>query len=63
MKASELREKGVDELNVELDNLLREGFNLRMQNASGQFSQVHQIKQNRHDVARVKTILSEKAGS
>jgi len=63
MKASELRQKSVGELQTELENLLREGFNLRMQNASGQFSQVHQIKQNRHDVARVKTILSEKASS
>ncbi|MBW2866746.1 50S ribosomal protein L29 [Escherichia coli] len=36
MKAKELREKSVEELNTELLNLLREQFNLRMQAASGQ---------------------------
>ena len=46
MKAKELREKSVEELNAELLNLLREQFNLRMQ-----------------DVARVKTLLNEKAGA
>ena len=63
MKASELREKSVEELRKELEELLREGFNLRMQNATGQFTQVHQIKQNRRNVARVKTVLNQKAGN
>ncbi len=63
MKASELREKSVEELRKELEELLKEGFNLRMQNATGQFTQVHQIKQNRRNVARVKTILNQKAGN
>jgi len=62
MKASELREKNVDELNNELLALLREQFNLRMQNGSGQLSRPHQIKEVRHNIARVKTILNEKAG-
>lgn len=39
MKAKELREKSVEELNTELLNLLREQFNLRMQAASGQLQQ------------------------
>ena len=39
MKAKELREKSVEELNAELLNLLREQFNLRMQAASGQLQQ------------------------
>ncbi|MDN8693900.1 50S ribosomal protein L29, partial [Staphylococcus aureus] len=39
MKAQELREKSVEELNTELLNLLREQFNLRMQAASGQLQQ------------------------
>jgi len=63
MKASELREKSVEELRKELEELLKEGFNLRMQNATGQFTQVHQIKQNRRNVARVKTVLNQKAGN
>ena len=63
MKAKELREKSVEELNTELLNLLREQFNLRMQDASGQLQQSHLLKQVRRDVARVKTLLNEKAGA
>lgn len=62
MKAKELREKSVEELNTELLNLLREQFNLRMQ-AAGQLQQSHLLKQVRRDVARVKTLLNEKAGA
>ena len=51
------------ELNTELLNLLREQFNLRMQAASGQLQQSHLLKQVRRDVARVKTLLNEKAGA
>lgn len=63
MKAKELREKSVEELNAELLNLLREQFNLRMQGASGQLQQTHLLKQVRRDVARVKTLLTQKAGA
>ena len=63
MKAKELREKSVEELNTELLNLLREQFNLRMQAAIGQLQQSHLLKQVRRDVARVKTLLNEKAGA
>jgi len=62
MKASELREKSVDDLNNELLALLREQFNLRMQNGSGQLSRPHQMKDVRRNIARVKTVLNEKAG-
>ena len=62
MKTSELREKSVEELSKELESLLREGFNLRMQRASGQLAQVHQIKQNRRAIARVKTVMKQKSG-
>lgn len=62
MKASDLREKSVDELNSELLALLREQFNLRMQNGSGQLSRPHQIKDVRRNIARVNTVLNEKAG-
>ena len=63
MKASELKAKSVEELNAELLGLLREQFNMRMQAATGQLAQTHLLKQVRRDIARVKTILTEKAGA
>jgi large subunit ribosomal protein L29 len=61
MKANELKDKSVEELNNDLKGLLREQFNLRMQKGTGQLSQPHRVKQVRRDVARVKTILNQKA--
>ncbi|WP_406665771.1 50S ribosomal protein L29 [Gallaecimonas sp. GXIMD1310] len=63
MKATELRNKSVEELNAELVNLLREQFNLRMQAGTGQLSQSHELKKVRRNIARVKTVLNEKAGA
>ena len=63
MSAAELKEKSVEELNKELLDLLREGFNLRMQAGTGQLPQNHLLKQNRRNVARVKTVLREKASN
>jgi large subunit ribosomal protein L29 len=63
MKASELKAKSVEELNAELLGLLREQFNMRMQAATGQLAQTHLLKQVRRNIARVKTILTEKAGA
>jgi len=63
MKASELREKSVEELNEELMALLKEQFNLRMQNGTGQLGQTHLLKKVRRDVARVRTMLNEKQGA
>lgn len=63
MKATELKAKSVEELNSELLGLLREQFNLRMQAATGQLAQTHLLKTVRRDIARVKTILAEKAGA
>jgi large subunit ribosomal protein L29 len=62
MKAKELREKTVANLKKELLELLREQFNLRMQNAggSGQLNRHTQFRQVRRDIARVKMVLSEK---
>ncbi|NRA72875.1 MAG: 50S ribosomal protein L29 [Gammaproteobacteria bacterium] len=62
MNAAELKEKSVEELNEALLELLREQFNLRMQNSTGQLAQTHLIKNVRRDIARVKTILNQKAG-
>jgi large subunit ribosomal protein L29 len=61
MKASELKDKSVDELNNELKGLLREQFNLRMQKGTGQLAQPHLVKQVRRDIARIKTVLNQKA--
>jgi len=63
MKAADLREKSVEDLNKELLGLLREQFNLRMQKTSGQLGQSHLLGQVRKDIARVKTVLSQKAGN
>lgn len=63
MKAAELREKSVEELNEQLQSLLRDQFNLRMQKGTGQLTQTHLLQQVRRDIARVKTLLNEKAGN
>ncbi|MEX2321037.1 MAG: 50S ribosomal protein L29 [Saccharospirillum sp.] len=63
MNASDLREKSVDELNNTLLELLRDQFKYRMQKATGQLTQTHLLKQVRKDIARVKTILTQKAGA
>ncbi|MBD3585541.1 50S ribosomal protein L29 [Salinimonas sp. HHU 13199] len=61
MKATELKDKSVEELNAELLNLLREQFNLRMQHTTGQLEKSDQLKKVRRNIARVKTILTQKA--
>ena len=61
MKAAELKEKSVEELNAELLNLLREQFNLRMQHSTGQLEKTDQLKKVCRSIARVKTILTQKA--
>jgi large subunit ribosomal protein L29 len=63
MKAAELREKSVEGLNEQLESLLRDQFNLRMQKGTGQLNQTHLLNQVRRDIARVKTLLKEKAGN
>ena len=60
MNASELRNKKVDELNEELNELLREQFNLRMQKGVGQAPRPDRIRKVRRDIARVKTVINEK---
>jgi large subunit ribosomal protein L29 len=62
MKAIELREKSVEDLGKDLLSLREDQFKLRMQNSTGQLGQSHLLQQNQRDIARVKTVLSEKAG-
>ena len=61
MKASELRAKSGDELRKELNDLLKAQFGLRMQIATQQLNNTSQIKKVRRDIARVRTVLKEKA--
>lgn len=62
MKAQDLREKTVDELKAELKDLLADQFKYRMQKATGQLGQTHLLKEVRRDIARVKTVINQKAG-
>ena len=57
---SDLKSKSVDELNNELGDLFREQFNLRMQRGSGQDIKPHNFKRVRREIARIKTVLTQK---
>jgi large subunit ribosomal protein L29 len=61
MKASELRGKNGDDLKKELEALLRAQFGLRMQVATQQLANTSQLKKVKRDIARVRTIMREKA--
>ena len=61
MKANELAGKGVEELNKELQDLLRAHFSLRMQHATQQLTNTSQLSKVRRDIARVRTVLHQKA--
>ncbi|WP_439815711.1 50S ribosomal protein L29 [Zavarzinia sp. CC-PAN008] len=61
MKASDLRIKTADELNDQLTALKREQFNLRFQKATGQLENTARQGQVRRDIARIKTVLGQKA--
>ena len=59
--AQEYRNMSEKDLSVELLNLRREQFNLRMQLGSGNTPKIHRFSIVRHDIARIKTVLTEKA--
>jgi len=61
MKASEIRGKSGEELQKELEGLLKAQFGLRMQLATQQLSNTSQLKKVKRDIARVRTIMREKA--
>ncbi len=61
MKASELINKSQEELTSDLHELLEEQFRLRTQKATGQLGQTHLLKANQKDIARIKTVLKQKA--
>jgi large subunit ribosomal protein L29 len=60
MNASELRNRDEADLNKQLLELLREQFNLRMQQASGQLGRPDKLREARRNIARIKTVLNEK---
>jgi large subunit ribosomal protein L29 len=61
MKTQDVRTKSLDQLKDELVKLKKEQFNLRFQSATGQLEKTARVKEVRRDIARVKTILREKA--
>ena len=61
MNASDLRSKDDAQLNKELEDLLRAQFSLRMQKATQQLNNSSQLSKVRRDIARVRTIMREKA--
>jgi large subunit ribosomal protein L29 len=61
VKAAELREKSGEDLQKELEGLLRAQFGLRMQVATQQLSNTSQLKKVKRDIARVRTVMRQKA--
>jgi large subunit ribosomal protein L29 len=62
-KATDLRAKTDDQLGEELGNLKREAFNLRFQAATSQLEKPSRVKEVRRDIARIKTLQSERTRS
>jgi large subunit ribosomal protein L29 len=63
MKASDIRVMTGDQLKDEILKLKKEQFNLRFQKASGQIENTARIRQIRRDIARLKTVQSQKAAA
>lgn len=61
MKASELRNKSEADLRKELNELLKAQFSLRMQIATQQLTKTSELGKVRRDIARVRTVMTEKA--
>ena len=63
MEIKDLRAKDTDALNKELQDLLKAHFSLRMQKATQQLQNTAQLARTRRDIARVRTVLAQKAAS
>jgi len=61
MNVNEMKGKTVVELNDELKGPLQEQFNLRMQKGTGQMTNVNELRRVRRDIARIKTIMTQKS--
>ena len=60
MNLSNLKDKTLKDLNLDLNELLKEQFNLRFQNSVGKLKQTHLIRLSRRNIARVKTAINDK---
>ena len=63
MKTSEIRKMTTEEINTNITETKQELWNLRFSGATGQLEKPHRIKELRHDVARMKTVLNERKES
>jgi large subunit ribosomal protein L29 len=63
MKAEDIRAKTDDELTDELIRMKKEQFNLRFQAASGQLENTGRVRELRRDIARLKTIMHQRAAT
>jgi len=63
MKANDLRDMSVVELQTQLNELCKSQFSYRMQKSTGQLGQLHLINDVKRDIARIKTIITEKQSS
>ena len=61
MKAADVRQKTDDELAEQLIDLRKEAFNLRFQRASGQLENTGRVREVRRDIARIKTVMNQRA--
>ena len=61
MKATEVRAMTVEQLNEKLDSLKKDLFFLRMQHATNQLDNTSRIKEVRRNIARIQTVITEKA--
>jgi large subunit ribosomal protein L29 len=63
MKAGQVHEMTIDQLNDELVKLKKEQFNLRFQAASGQLENTARVRQIRRDIARIQTVARERVAA
>jgi len=61
MDVNVMKGKTVVELSDELKGLLQEQFSLRMQKGMGQMTNIHELRRVRRDIARIKTVMTEKS--
>ena len=62
MKTSEIRKMSTEEILKKIEELKNELFDLRMKQSTGSLEKSHKINQDRKDIARLKTVLSEREG-
>ena len=61
MKVSEIRERGSEELRILLEEMSEDLYKQRIEHALDQLKQTHRLKELRRNIARIKTVLSERS--